>query len=571
MLSAKNEISLARYLSFGAPAISILVLWGVVTDPVNATKHFLLGSIAFASFSVAALFGYKLIWRESKLTLLACFAFLVASISAVANSTGPAAQNLYGSYGRNTGFITYLMLILVLISGLSIRNRKNFELIVKGLLTAGLVNILYSLWAWQIGDFIGWNNPYKTILGTFGNPNFIGAFLGIIVSVLFAFAVKPDTSLKLRLSAAFFILIGLLEIRQSHAIQGVVVAAGGFALVMFFFLRSKFNSNFILIAYSSSVLVTGAFAILGALQKGPLTQYIYKTSVSLRGEYWQAGINMAKERPLTGVGMDTYGDWYRRAREESAIILPGPNVVTNAAHNVNLDLIAFGGWPLFLSYIFLLVIGAFSILKVLLRSREYDWVFVSISVAWICYQVQALISINQIGLAVWGWLLTGLVIAYECATRNLDGVKSNDAIKGSAKNNLSSGYSGRNLSPQLIGSLGLVFGGLLAVPPLSADMSWRSALQSQNVEKVEISLQPSYLTPPNTAKYAQAVQLFESSNLPDLAYKYAKIAVEFNPDAFDAWKLLYYISKSTQSDKDQALQNMKRLDPLHPNVLDRPQ
>ena len=42
-------------------------------------------------------------------------------------------------------------------------------------------------------------------------------------------------------------------------------------------------------------------------------------------------------------------------------------------------------------------------------------------------------------------------------------------------------------------------------------------------------------------------------------------------DAFDAWKLLYYISKSTQSDKDQALQNMKRLDPLHPNVLDRPQ
>jgi hypothetical protein len=115
-----------------------------------------------------------------------------------------------------------------------------------------------------------------------------------------------------------------------------------------------------------------------------------------------------------------------------------------------------------------------------------------------------------------------------------------------------------------------VVGGLLAVPPLSADMSWRSALQSQNVEKVEISLQPSYLTPPNTAKYAQAVQLFESNSLPDLAYKYAKVAVEFNPDAFDAWKLLYYISKSTQSDKDQALQNMKRLDPLHPNVLDRP-
>jgi len=571
MLSAKSEISLARYLSFGAPAVSILVLWGVVTDPVNATKHFLLGSIALASVLIAGVFGYKLIWRESKLTLLTCFAFLLSSINAVANSTGPITQNLYGSYGRNTGFAAYMFLMLVLISALAIRNKNNFEFIIKGLIFAGVVNILYSLWAWQIGDFIGWSNPYKTILGTFGNPNFIGAFLGIIVSVLFAYAVKPNTRWKLRLGSVMLIIFGLLEIKQSHAIQGVVVAAGGFALVLFFLLRSKFNSSLILISYSSSVLFTGVLAILGALQKGPLTQYIYKTSVSLRGEYWQAGINMAKERPLTGVGMDTYGDWYRRVREESAIVLPGPNVVTNAAHNVNLDLLAFGGWPLFLSYMLLIVIGAVSILKVILRSRDYDWVFVSISVAWICYQVQALISINQIGLAVWGWLLTGLVIAYECATRDLDGVKSNDSIKGRVTNKLPSGYSGRNLSPQLIGSLGLVVGGLLAVPPLSADMSWRSALQSQNVEKVEMSLQPTYLTPPNTAKYAQAVQLFESSNLPDLAYKYAKIAVEFNPDAFDAWKLLYYISKSTQSDKEQALQNMKRLDPLHPNVLDRPQ
>jgi hypothetical protein len=64
--------------------------------------------------------------------------------------------------------------------------------------------------------------------------------------------------------------------------------------------------------------------------------------------------------------------------------------------------------------------------------------------------------------------------------------------------------------------------------------------------------------------------LFESNQLPDYAYKYAKIAVRFNPNAFDAWKLLYYISNSTQTDKDLALQNMKRLDPKNPNVLEEP-
>ena len=131
-------------------------------------------------------------------------------------------------------------------------------------------------------------------------------------------------------------------------------------------------------------------------------------------------------------------------------------------------------------------------------------------------------------------------------------------------------YKGENFSPTLIASLGLVVGALLAVPPLSADMKWSTALKSGSVETVESALQPSYLNPANVNKYVQAIQLFESNQLPDYAYKYAKIAVDFNPNAFDAWKLLYYISKSTQADKDLAFQNMKRLDPKNPNVLDGP-
>lgn len=562
MLNSVAEKNLSRVLSFGAPLVSVFLLWGVVTDPVNATKHFLLGTISISAFAVTIFFGNKLLWKSHKNIIIILVLLFFASINAIANSKGPLSQNLYGTYGRNTGFFAYLFLSLILLSGLALREKKSFDTVIKGLLVAGVLNIFYCLWAWQVGDFIGWSNPYKTILGTFGNPNFIGAFLGIIVSIIFAQIVNPGTTLKIRLIGSALVIVALLEIRQSHAIQGVVVAAGGFALVLFFLIRSKFKSQLVLATYTFLVLVTGTFAILGALQKGPLTQYIYKTSVSLRGEYWQAGINMGRDFPWTGVGMDTYGDWYRRAREESAITLPGPNVVTNAAHNVNLDLLAFGGWPLFLTYILILVVTSISIFKVIIRNKTYDATFVSLSVAWICYQVQALISINQIGLAVWGWLLSGVVIAYEVSTRT---------IQNEPKERRKVGYNGLNISPQLVGGIGLVLGGLIAVPPLSADMSWRAALQSQSVEKVEKALAPSYLTPPNTAKYAQAVQLFESNNLPDIAYKYAKIAVEFNPDAFDGWKLLYYISKSTAEDKELALQNMKRLDPLHPNVLDRPQ
>ena len=58
------------------------------------------------------------------------------------------------------------------------------------------------------------------------------------------------------------------------------------------------------LGYIALVGVAGTFALLGALQKGPLTAYTYKTSASLRGEYWQAGRNMALQKPFPGVGFD---------------------------------------------------------------------------------------------------------------------------------------------------------------------------------------------------------------------------------------------------------------------------
>lgn len=568
MLNIAAEKTLTRVLGVGAFATSIFILWGVVTDPVNATKLFTLGATAVAAMLLALISGFNILWRDTKTAIILGAVFFIFTLNAVINSESPLPQNLFGNYGRNTGFMAYLFLLFVFLSALALRSRKSFEFLVKSILAAGIVNSVYCLWAWQVGDFVGWSNPYNTILGTFGNPNFIGAFLGIFVSVLIAYLISPDVNLKVRIVGGVIVLVTLFEIEHSNAIQGIVVAAGGIALVLFFLIRAKFNSVIPTIIYTVFVAGGGVFAVFGALQKGPLTDLIYKTSVSLRGEYWNAGINMGREFPLTGVGMDSYGDWYRIMRRDSALVLPGPGTVTNAAHNVNFDLLAYGGWPLFLTYLALLIWALISIFKVLIRSKNYDWVFVSISVGWVCYQVQALISINQIGLAIWGWLFTGAVISYEISTR---GEAASEARKNNNPKKLRAGYRGENISPALIASIGLVIGTLLAVPPLSADMKWSTALKSGSVEIVEAALQPGYMNPANATKYNQAVQLFESNKLSDYAYKYAKIAVEFNPRSFDSWKLLYYISKSTSEDKALALQNMKRLDPKNSKVLDRPQ
>jgi len=556
-------------LGIGSAFVAVFITTGSVTDPVNVTKLFALGGVAAAAFAVLLAFGVKELWDSSKALVVLLSIFILASINAVVNSEGPLVQNLYGVYGRNTALVTYLLLMMVIASAALLRLESSFGILIWGLLGAGFVNVIYVGWVIVFGDFVAWSNPYGNVLGTFGNPNFIGAFLGIFGAALIAYVCKPGTSISIRVISVLILMVTIYEIIDSSAIQGRVVVAAGLGIVGFYLVRSKFEGVLAQIGYVVVMAIGGVFALLGALQIGPLTKYIYKTSVSLRGEYWQAGWNMGNDHPLTGVGFDTYGDWYRRVRDTQALVLPGPNITTNAAHNVPFDVFAFGGWPLFITYIAILSLTVIAIVKVTLRAKKYDAIFVTLTTAWACYQLQSIISINQIGLAVWGWLFGGALIAYEITTRPKSESENTETSKGKSFQGRSTKakQSDRIFSSTLLAGVGAVVGLLLAAPPYSADAKWRSALASQDVQKVEAALVPGYLNPQNSYKYTNAVQLFESSKLYDLAYKYALVGVDFNPNNFDSWKVLYLITKSTAEDKARAMENMKRLDPNNPNVL----
>jgi O-antigen ligase len=566
MINQLAEVTIARLLAIGSSLIAVIVVTTTVTDPVNVPKLLVLGGVSVGALAVVLGFGAKELWNSSKALIVLVGLFLIASVNAIINSSGPLTQNIYGAYGRNTAFLTYLLLIFLMLAAVVLRRDKSFTLLIYGLFAAGVVNVIYCGWVIIFGDFLPWNNPYGNVLGTFGNPNFIGAFLGLFAASLVAYTFKSGLHIGLRILSLVIFLVSVVEIIDSNAIQGRVVVAAGLAIVGFYLMRSKFESLLIQAGYVVVISIGGLFALLGALQIGPLTKYIYKTSVSLRGEYWQAGWNMGADHPLTGVGFDTYGDWYRRTRDLQALVLPGPNVTTNAAHNVPFDVFAFGGWPLFIPYLGILALSVIAILKVTIRNRSYDPIFVTLTTAWVCYQLQSVISINQIGLAIWGWLFGGALIAYEIATRDRgseENVTSDKKQSRTVKQKQSEGV----ISSTLLAGVGVVIGLLIASPPYSADAKWRSALNSGNAEKVEEALKPGYLTPPNSARYASAVQLLETSKLFDLSYKYAKISVEFNPDNFDSWKLLYFIQNSSAADKAEALEQMKRLDPNNPNVL----
>jgi O-antigen ligase len=559
MLNKTVEKTISWFLFIGVPFATVFLMTDTLTDPVNVTKLFATGCVGVAVFSVAAVYGQKELWISSRWLVIATILFLLSGLNSVFNSSAPLTQNIYGVFGRQTGFIAYLVLAMVMLGAALLRSKKSFDRIVWALLIAGAINIVYAAWAIAFGDFIGWSNPYGNILGLFGNPNFIGAFLGMFITGSIAFAFSSHFSWAYRITFIVLGLLALYEIKESHAVQGLVVTGAGLAMIGFYLVRSRTKGNFLTTAYVFAVAITGGFAIAGALQKGPLASLIYKKSVSLRGTYWETGINIGMDKPLTGAGMDSYGNWYRAFRPDRALVdMPGAKVVTNAAHNVVIDIFAYGGFPLLISYLAILLVGVWAIVRVTLRNRSYDGTFVALATTWLSYQLQSIISINQMGLAIWGWLLVGVLVAYEYSTRpQPEGAEKVKAVK----------QKELVFSPQLVGGIGVVVGALIAVPPMSADMAWKSALKAQSIQQVEAALTPSYLKPRDSARLAQAVLLFENSKLPDLAYKYAKEGVEFNPDYFDAWRVLYSVTNSTVQDKELALANMKRLDPKNPDVL----
>jgi len=565
MFNNVAEKTVTRYLAYLIPFGAVFIVTGVVSDPVNVTKLAVIGSTGISLLGIFLVFGFKYGIQHFRLFLITILIFILVMISSVFTSTAPTIQSFYGTFGRNTGFLTYFTLAGVALAGLLLQSRESFQKIIWGLQAAGVINVIYCGWVLAFGDFVGWNNPYGNILGLFGNPNFIGAFLGIFISTLVAGVVSKESSWGYRLTAILIGLLAFYEILESNAVQGIVVTAAGCVIVGFFWLRGRFSTQWVVSIYVIAASVMGIVALFGALQKGPMS-FIYKRSVSLRGSYWDAAISMGKDHPLTGVGMDAYGDWYRQARSlVAATTTPGLGVTSNAAHNVVLDFFAFGGWPLLISYVAILGFGGWAILRVTLRNREYNPTFVAMAVAWICYQLQSIISINQIGLAVWGWLLTGTLLAFEYTTRTeTEAVeeKSNKQAKAKAK---SKSANAEIVSPSLVGGVGLLIGLLICVPPLSADMTWRSALKSQNAQQVEKALESSYLNPSSTQRYAEAAQLFAKNNLPNQALSAARAGVEFNENNFNAWLLLWYMPGATAAEKFEAEKNLKRLDPLNPN------
>lgn len=550
------ESSLGRVISWGLIATTLLVtpLWAL--DPVNPIK--MIGAVTAGFMCLGLLLANRksISWGKYNLVLGLISSFAIWLFTVALISKSEISQQLFGTTGRNTGFLTYLAFSLLFVGCVVAANPNQLSQIPRTVFVVGTASLVYGLLQSLGLDPINWVSQFSPVFGFLGNPNFQSSLLGILGVIVFAQFFVKNLKYQSKLFVAIYLFATIFVIRETASQQGFLVLFLGIGIVIGLYVV---NRNKTLGICYGALSFLGFFGVLfGTLNKGPLGSILYKDSVTYRGDYWRAGWNMTVDHPIFGVGLDNYGDWYRRSRTIEATLRRGPDTISNAAHNVYLDISSYGGFPLLIIYLALMALVVVSAIKVLRRQSDFNPSFAGLVGAWAAFQAQSIISINQIGLAIWGWVFSGLIVGYEINTRH------SPLVQQSQK-------KGRVVAKPVESSTGsvlalfiaFVLGVLISMPPYIASVKYKSALESGNPTVVQNA---AYLWPHDPSRMSQVAMTLNDNRLEAEGLNVATDAAKKFPDSFGVWATLYSMKSATADQKAQALTQMKRLDPLNPTL-----
>jgi len=563
MLEIRSKQILGTLILVAVTAITLVVAPYTLLDPMALPKLTVLTFLATVALSLIA--PALLIIFKSKyktlaiLTALFVFQIVLVMLFSGANIT---AQFL-GTYQRQTGALTYICLALIMLSASFVSDSDFAKRFIRITLIVGVILIIYgNLQYFKLEPF-PYVNAYtvNAPIGTFGNPNFQSAFMGMIAVVSFTMVLNTSYKNSIRSGLVLAGVVSLIVVYETLSKQGFLnfIAGLGAVIILWLFMTKRKS----LALAASGLGATGAvITFLGLINTGPFASFLYKGSLEARGYYWRAAIKMVTDHPFFGVGMDGFGNWYMRARPQD-YAAKGFFSWSNSAHNVFLDIASSGGFILLAIYVAIMALVIVSIIRVTKRGTGFDVYFVALVGAWVAYQSQAFISVNQIGLAIWAWVLSGLIIGYEINTRVKE-VDQSVPIKAKQQSKRVKSQT-QSLSSGVIVSLfvGILVGAIVAGPIYFSNSRFYAAIKSNDFAGAESA---AYLKPQDERRLFMLAGIYRNAKMDDKAVVILKEATVTYPDSYDLWNLWLTIPTATASDIAHAKAQLKRLDPFNPDL-----
>jgi O-antigen ligase len=493
--------------------------------------------------------------RILKLQIIFSFLFIIHMILVIFFSEAPYEQELYGKTGRGLGFLTYFSLIAVMIY-VSLKVKINdLSKISFGIMVSCILSSLYSVMQFYGFDFFDWRTQTNGIIGTIGNPNFQSSFIAIafIPSLVYTWTKQNKIFL---MSLVSVILLFTLYITEST--QGYIALSA--SIISFFLIYVWYKrQRIIFVGLSTISIILGIVAILGMLNRGPFSNFLYKVSVRSRGEMWQTAIETIKQNPIFGVGIDSLGDYSLMYRSEKTV--SGIDEYIDNCHNFILQFAATGGVWLAIIYIGLTLLTLFSFLKLQKSMGKFDKFLTAIFAGWISFQLQSVISPAAIPTLIWNFIFSGAVIGL---SRHIIFSSSQERQIGDTKNRTKRQGSPR-LNTRFLNLMTSILMFSITYPLFYADKISREA----NIKKdAFLAVKAAKTFPESIVRYNRlGTDLFESG-LYDLSLEIGRSAVKFNPNAYQTWILILVNPLASIEERSTAKENLIRIDPFNKIIAD---
>lgn len=544
----ENRALVARPLLAVAAVTTMLVVPGL-PDPINLPK--LVALVTGIGIAAASTLGRPKVVRRDPKARLVSVVFLVGLSVAALSSAQFAYRTLYGVWGRNDGFLAYAAMAALFLLLVRVLDTGSVAAVPLALAVVGGVQTLFAVVQWIAGWPLYAAPAYAPIMGSFGNPDFAAAFLGLAAAALGYLALRRSHPLRWQVTSGVLGLGALAAARASQSLQGPLafVVAVSVGLAAYLYANPRSRAARLRHVYVGACLALALLAIAGMNGLGPLHGVMASGDLGTRFYEWRTALTMWRAHPALGVGLDAFGDWYGVSRGPE-LLAGGLATPSNAAHSVPLQLLATGGVVLFLPYVVL--VGFIAVRGVRAIRRGHDPLLTATLVGlWVAWQAQSLFSIDELGIAVWGWVL-GAAVVVQGAPEGL--ATAVQAPVTAARS--------RSWVPRILPAIAV----LAVLWPVATTVRITAVLVSAEAPRDAVDVFRSLQLLPDPTMVTVAMHRLEDLGAPHLAARLGERAVERFPRSTGVWMELRdaYLHAGATADVARADEHLAQLEPLNP-------
>lgn len=544
-------MKLVQKITYARFSVLIPLISTIVITPGLNTETQILGKFTFFCISVlclALILNQKLSLTFYKLWGWLALVIMTSFIASVLINRQNFSEQLFGVYGRNNGLILVISSILFFLISNTLVDESLGSLVLKRLSQAGWIVIIYFYIQIADWDVITWNQLYSSPTSTLGNPNFLSAFISIFLLANLGLFLSSQRKFKDIASLIFCLTLGLIAMHLTNSQQGILLFLAGIWLFLGKFMFEK--KTWILI--KAWLSLTGIFLVvitLGVAEIGPGKRIFDEYSLATRREYWLAGLSMFKKKPIFGNGLDSYLYNFDNNKSANFVRLHGEELTSSSAHNIYIDLLQGAGLIAALAYFTLNFLVTFFAIKRFLKGNV-SHTFGALLVIWLIIQIQSLISIQNIAINAWQWLIAGFLV------NNLR--NSQKSYPGTARAKVGESNPKQKVIKPILTVL--IVSLLVAAPmALFQDIKFAGAIKTSNGNAL-INLARTF--PFDTYRANYTAKALEDGEYWYWAIEVAKKSVSTNPKNKDGWILILYSKLSTSLEKQQARGEILKLDPF---------